>query len=462
MSFDNTIKDVTRFDLRPIPSRLFELGAEVVLTLKSHGHKAFMVGGCVRDTLMGIAPTEYDIATSATPDEIISIFPHTVPVGASFGVILVIHKDEKFETATFRSEWGYSDGRRPDSVTFSQEEWEDVHRRDFTINAMLYDPVEEVVYDYVGAQDDIKAGVVRSIGNPAERIREDKLRMLRAVRFSSRFGYRIEEATLNTILRHSREITEVSPERIRDELVRIISQNNPGEGLRRLLDFGLLAHFLHEAVEMDGVPQPPEFHPEGDVFTHTCLVLDRLYEYTEGAPGVEVATAALLHDIAKPQTLTKTDRIRFNSHDRIGAEMSEEICRRLRFSNKQIQRISELIRDHLKFKDVLNMRESTLKKFLATPHFDDHMALHFADCMASHKMLKAFDFMQSKMDEFDIEDIKPTPLLTGHDLIRMGYKEGVIFKTILELVELAQLESQIKDKEQAEALVNENFPLEQT
>lgn len=447
------------FDLAPFRNELYVLATEVVGAIRAGGHKAFLVGGGVRDTLLATPPTDYDIATSATPDEVARMFTHSVPIGARFGVMLVIHGGEKFEVATFRSEWGYSDGRRPDSVSFSDDEREDVMRRDFTINAMLYDPDREIVIDYVGARRDIEAGLLRAIGDPEERIREDKLRLLRAVRFSSRFGYRIEDKTLEAVRKHAPEITEVSPERIREELTRIITQNNPGLGLRRLHDLGLLEGFLPEAARMDGVPQPEEFHPEGDVLTHTCLTLDRLYEYTDGKPGVVVAMAALLHDIAKPVTLTRTDRIRFNAHDRIGAEMSADICRKLRFSNKQIALITELIREHLKFKDVFNMRQSTLKRFLANPNFEDHMALHHADCMASHGLLKAYEFLRLKSTELTQEEIKPPPLITGHDLIELGYEPGGIFGEILEEVASAQLEGTIADREAAIALVRERYPL---
>ncbi|MCH8029141.1 MAG: CCA tRNA nucleotidyltransferase [Candidatus Dadabacteria bacterium] len=447
------------FKFSPPPSELYDAGKEVVQSLVSRGHKAFMVGGCIRDAFLDIAPSEYDITTSATPDEITDIFSHTVPVGASFGVVLVIHDEYRFEVATFRKDLSYSDGRHPDSVIYSADEKEDVTRRDFTINALLYDPFREEIMDYVGAVEDFESRTVRSIGNPLERFREDKLRMLRAIRFSARFDYSIEEDTYSAVKQHASHITEVSLERIRDEVTKIASQRRPGRGLRLLLDSTLLTHILPEVAEMDGVPQPPQFHPEGDVFTHTCLVLDELYQYSEGDITPELAMGALLHDVGKPTTYSESDRIRFNAHDTVGAQMAESICRKLRFSKKQTQRITELVRHHLKFKDALKMRTSTLKKFLAMPHFEDHLALHYADCMASHGQLKSYAFIESKLVELEEEEIKPKPLLTGDDLIELGYVPGPVFREILRFVEEAQLEGVVGDKEGAKALVREKFPL---
>ncbi len=449
----------TVFKLTPFPSELFFKAKGIVVRLRDLGHKAFFVGGCVRDAIIGIPPKEYDITTSAKPDEIMKIFSNTVPVGASFGVILVIEGKYKFEVATFRKDESYSDGRHPDRVIYSTDEREDVTRRDFTVNGMLYDPTTEEVVDYVGGMDDIKRQVVRTIGDPSDRFNEDKLRMMRAVRFGARFSYEIERDALMTIKEIAPLISRVSAERIRDEVIKITSQKNPGLGLRLLRETGLLFQIMPEVDEMYEVPQPPEFHPEGDVFTHTCLVLDRLFEIAEGDISPELAAGALLHDVGKPPTFSVSDRIRFNGHDRVGAEMSTKICRRLKFSNKHTETITSLVREHLRFKDVFNMRESTLKRFLAMPYFEYHLKLHLADCLASHGSTEAYDFVKRKLNELKEEEIKPTPILSGHDLIEMGYTPGPIFSKILNSLEEAQLEGLVKGKEEAKSFIIEKFPI---
>lgn len=447
------------FRLRPFPSELFETAKSVVERLRASGYRAFFVGGCVRDTIMGTSPKEYDITTDAKPEEIMRIFSNTVPVGASFGVVLVLENRYKFEVATFRRDESYSDGRHPDSVVYTSSEREDVMRRDFTINGILYDPMTEEAIDYVGGKEDIEKGIIRTIGDPYERFNEDKLRMMRAVRFAARFKYEIEESTLRAIKKLAPLISQVSAERVRDEVVKIISQKNPGYGLRLLRETGLLVHILPEIDKMYGVPQPPKFHPEGDVFTHTCLVLDKIYEITKGEPSLELSVGALLHDVGKPDTLSIEDRIRFNGHDKVGAEIAVKICRRLRFSNKETERIKALVREHLRFKDVFNMKESTLKRFLRMPYFEDHLMLHLADCLASHGSTEAYDFVKKKLDEIKEEEIKPKPILSGYDLIEMGYKPGPIFSKILDSLEEAQLEGDVKDKEEAKRFVIERFPV---
>jgi len=304
--------------IKPIESELFDIARHLVTQLRSSGHKAFCVGGCTRDMMMGVPPKEYDITTSATPDEVSKIFSHTIPVGVSFGVILVLIGHYRFEVATFRKDESYSDSRHPDSVTYSTEEEEDVLRRDFTINGMLYDPVAEEAIDFVGGTDDIRDGIIRTIGVPYQRFDEDKLRLMRAVRFASRYGFEVEEETYRALTEHASGITLVSAERIRDELVKIITQKNPGAGLELLRTSGLLVHILPEVEAMYGVEQPPEFHPEGDVFTHTCLVLDRIYENTGGLASPELAMAGLLHDVGKPPTFSVSDRIAGGSSSRTG------------------------------------------------------------------------------------------------------------------------------------------------
>ncbi len=445
---------------------ILDTGKELVRRLRAAGHKAYFVGGCVRDAVMGHVPTECDIATSATPEQIEALFDDTVPVGASFGVVLVLCKGFRYEVATFRSDESYSDGRRPDRVVYTDDEQRDVRRRDFTMNALLYDPLEGKGYDYVGGLDDIERKLVRAIGEPDERFREDKLRMLRAVRFAARFAFEIEARTLEAIRRHASEITQVSRERIRDEIVKIVTQENPGRGLELLLETGLLEYVMPDVARMHGVEQPPEFHPEGDVFRHTCLVLERLREYYTtrcglDAPPPEAAVAALLHDVGKPPTYSVSDRIRFNDHDRLGAEMAERICRELRFSNRQTAAIKELVRHHLRFKDAKRMKKSTLKRFLAMEDFHRHLALHWADCMGSHGNLDTYEFIRAKLDEYAEEELRPEPLLRGKDLIEMGYEPGPIFTAILDRVEEAQLQGEIADKEGARELVRRLFPLEE-
>ncbi len=444
--------------LKPFPSELLDFTREVVVELRKAGHKAFCVGGCARDTLLGIEPKEYDITTSATPQEVSEIFPHTVPIGVSFGVILVITGKYQFEVATFRRDQSYTDGRHPDKVIYSSEEQEDVRRRDFTINGMLYDPIEEEVIDYVDGIRDIKSKIVQTIGDPYERFNEDKLRMMRAIRFSSRYNFELNLDTFQAIEKLAADITQVSGERIRDEITKIITQSNPGHGLNMLSVSGLLKYILPDVEIMNGVEQPPEFHPEGDVFIHTCLVLDKLHKNQAGFVSPELAIGALLHDVGKPPTFSVSDRIRFNGHDKLGAAMSKKICRELKFSNKQIEVIYALIRDHLKFKDVFNMKKSTLKRFIGMPHFEEHMALHLADCQASHGLTAAYDFVMEKYNDFEEEEIKPTPLISGRELIEMGYKPGPLFSDILNFVEEAQLEGEITNMQEAIEAVLENYP----
>ncbi|MDE0160044.1 MAG: CCA tRNA nucleotidyltransferase [Candidatus Dadabacteria bacterium] len=431
---------------------------EIVKTLGERGYEASFVGGCVRDALLGVECDEIDIATSATPEQVQQAFSKTVAVGKSFGVVLVIKGDMKFEVATFRKESSYGDGRHPEHVDYTKSAEEDVRRRDFTINGMLYDPVSGELYDYVGGIGDLERRLVRTIGDPEERFGEDRLRMIRAVRFASCLDFELDGEALSAIRNEAAAISVVSGERIREELVKILTRRNPGNGLRLLSSSGLLEHFLPEVECMHGVRQPPQFHPEGDVFEHTCLIMDMLYGNTDGLYSEELAVAALLHDVGKPPTYSESDRIRFNGHDRVGAKMSEGICRRLRFSKKQIKRISKLILEHLKFKDVFNMRESTLKRFLSLPYFEEHMQMHLADCMASHGLTDAYDFIREKMEEYGREEIKPPPLLSGQDLIDLGYSPGPVFSKILGRVEELQLENRLVSKEEALDFVLKNYP----
>ncbi len=430
---------------------------QIVRTLGEKGHKAFFVGGCVRDALLGVECDEIDIATSATPEQVQKAFARTVAVGESFGVVLVMDGDMKFEVATFRRESGYGDGRHPERVNYTESAEEDVLRRDFTINGMLYDPASAELYDHVGGLSDLERGLVRTIGDPGRRFGEDRLRMMRAVRFATCLGFELDGAAISAIREEASRISVVSGERIREELVKILTRRNPGDGLKLLSSCGLLEHFLPEVECMHGVQQPPQFHPEGDVFEHTCLIMDTLYANTDGNYSEELAVAALLHDVGKPPTYRESDRIRFDGHDRVGAGMSETICRRLKFSRKQIKRISELILEHLKFKDVFNMRKSTLKRFLSLPYFEEHMQMHLADCMASHGKTDAYDFIREKMEEYGREEITPPPLLGGRDLIVLGYSPGPVFSEILGQVEELQLENRLSSKEEAIEFVLKNY-----
>ena len=425
----------------------------IVKALRDAGHEAFFAGGCVRDMVMEMEPHDYDIATSATPEEITTLFPSTATVGAQFGVVVVHGEAGDYEVATFRADALYSDGRHPDRVRFCSAR-EDVRRRDFTINGMLYDPIEKKVLDWVGAQEDIKRGVVRAIGEPLERFSEDKLRILRAIRFAVQLGYAIEEETYSAICRCAPEIVAVSVERIRAELIRILTGPSAGRAVRVMHDTGLLAAVLPEVEVMAGVEQPPEFHPEGDVLEHTCLMLDSAEN-----PSPELAVAVLLHDIGKPATQSFAERIRFNEHDRAGDAIAGHVCRRMRFSNEQTALITSLVRNHMRFMAVQRMKLSTLKRLLALPRFEEHLELHRLDCLASHGKLDNYEFLRRKMAEFSREDLEPAPLVSGRDLIGRGYPPGPIFRRILSAVRDEQLEDRLRTKDEAIAWVEKNFPL---
>lgn len=441
----------------PPPKGQETLARSIVESLRAKGHRAYYAGGCVRDRILGQEPEDFDIATSAHPDVVQEVFPDTVAVGARFGVVVVLLEKIPFEVTTFRAEGQYVDGRRPEWIRYADEE-ADVLRRDFTVNGMLYDPVEERLLDRVGGQEDLRQGIIRTIGGPVERFGEDRLRLLRAVRFAARLGFEIEQETREAIRGMAGEITRVSWERIRDELLKILTGPRPRMGMELLQELGLLAPVLPEVAAMDGIRQPPKFHPEGDVLHHTMLLLDQLE-----VPSKVVALAALLHDIGKPPTFSETDRIRFNCHDSVGARMAEEICRRLRLSRREREDVVDLVGAHMRFAGVREMRQSTLKRFLRKENFPDHLSLHKADCLASHGMLDNAQFCEEKIRELEATDreeaLRPTPFLDGHDLIRMGYGAGPIFKEILTAVEDAQLEGTLTTSEEAEAWVRERYPL---
>ncbi len=440
---------------------------DVVRALREAGHQAYLVGGCVRDLVLGRQPADYDVATSATPEQVMALFPKTFAVGAQFGVVLVPVEDEArgqapqkcIEVATFRSDIGYSDGRHPDVVRYTTDAKEDVQRRDFTINGLLMDPLDhDRVLDYVGGRKDLGAHIIRTIGEPERRFAEDKLRMMRAVRFAARFGYEIEPQTFAAIRRLAHDIHQVSRERIRDEIVKMLTEGRARRAFELLDATGLLHEVLPDVEKMKGVQQPPQFHPEGDVWGHTLLLLEKL------APGSSptLAAGALLHDVGKPPTFRVADRIRFDEHDEVGTAMSRAICRHFRFSNDDTAQIAALVANHMRFKDVERMKESTLKKFFRLPKFDEHLELHRIDCLSSHGDLSLYEFVKRKLAELPPEQIRPQPLITGDDLIAAGYPPGPKFKEILAAVEDAQLDEKLRSKDEALAYIAREFPLDQT
>ena len=435
--------------------------------LRAAGYQAFLVGGCVRDILLGHEPADYDVCTDATPEQVLRIFPRSLTVGAKFGVVIVVEDSQadtlpagagaasdpvapvQVEVATFRSDIGYSDGRHPDSVVLAKSPEQDVKRRDFTINALLMNPETNEVLDFVGGREDLRAGIIRAIGDPVERFREDKLRMVRAVRFASRLHYEIEPKTFRAIQELAPEIGQVSPERLRDELTKLLTEGAARRAFELLDETKLLPQLLPEIARMKGVEQPPQFHPEGDVWIHTLLMLEKL---PTGCSST-LAWGVLLHDVGKPATFTPASgpdgRIRFDRHAEVGTRMAEEICRRLRFSNDDTEQIAALVASHMKFKDVLQMKPATLKRFARLNRFDEHLELHRLDCSSSHRMLDNYDFVRRFMDETPAEEIRPPRLLTGDDLLAIGLKPGPAFKEILNAVEEAQLNDSISTREEA-------------
>lgn len=449
----------------------------IIRTLRECGHLAYLVGGCVRDLLLGRDPADYDIATNATPPEVMRIFPETYAVGAQFGVVLVpiatassanidcidvagtVATDHStsgvVEVATFRSDVSYSDGRHPDEVRFSKTPREDVERRDFTINGMMFDPESEEVLDFVGGKKDLRAGIIRTIGDPKRRFTEDKLRMLRAVRFAARFGYTIDPATEAAIQELASAIHQVSAERVRDELTKMLIEGWARRAFLLLDETGLLAQVLPEISAMKGVEQPPQYHPEGDVFVHTLLLLESLpYPCSR-----TLAWGALLHDVGKPPTFRLApDRIRFDGHVEVGVKMAEAICRRFHFANDDTEQILALVENHMRFADVTRMKESTLKRFLRLERFEEHLDLHRMDCMSSHRDLTLYEFTREKFATMPAEAMRPAPLVNGRDLIEMGYAPGPLFKEVLSAVEDAQLEGALTSREAALQFVSKTFP----
>jgi poly(A) polymerase len=436
-----------------------ELANSICETLQRKGYQALLVGGCVRDLLLEREPADYDVTTDARPERVMELFPGSLGIGAQFGVVLVQQDGSKVEVATFRCDLGYSDGRHPDEIVYARSAQEDVARRDFTINGLLMRHDSGEILDYVGGQADLRAGLIRTIGDADRRFAEDKLRMLRAIRFAARFGFPIEEKTLAAIRKHASEIHSVSAERIRDELTKLLTEGASRRGFELLDETGLLQEILPEVAAMKGVEQPPQYHPEGDVWIHTRMMLEGL------GPGTSPALAwgVLLHDVGKPPTfrsaVTTGDRIRFDGHVEVGVPMAEAICKRLRFSGEDTEQVKALVANHMKFKDVAQMRKSTLKRFVRQPRFDEHLELHRLDCGASHGRLDAYEAVRKLLAETPPEQVRPARLLTGDDLKDMGYSPGPEFQRILTALEDAQLEGLIQTRDEAISLVNRIYSI---
>jgi poly(A) polymerase len=444
----------------------FEAALRIVAELRAAGYEAYLAGGCVRDLLLGREPKDYDVATSATPDVVLEMFPRTFAVGAHFGVVLVADGDEEgygtTEVATFRSDGAYSDGRHPDAVKYTKSAEEDVLRRDFTINGLLLNPLQaavnlrSAVIDHVGGLADLEAGVVRAIGRAELRFEEDHLRMLRGVRFAARFGFELEAGTKLAIRANAAKTKAVSRERVRDELTKMLTEGHARRAFELLDETGLLAEVLPEIAKMKGVEQPPQFHPEGDVWVHTLGLLDQL----DAGCSMTLAWGALLHDVGKPPTFRRgPDRIRFDGHVDVGVAMGAAICRRFRFSNEETRQTLALIENHMRFADAGRMKASTLKRFFRLESFDEHLALHRMDCLAGGGNLDHWEFVRERWQAMPEETVRPRPLITGRELIAAGYVPGAGFKEMLRAVEDAQLEGTIGTAEDALRLVRERFPV---
>lgn len=425
---------------------------KIIKKLNDNGFQAVLAGGCVRDFILGLPSNDYDIATNATPEVIESLFEKTIPVGKSFGVIIVIENGKEYEVATFREDGKYSDNRRPDSVTFGSIE-EDAKRRDLTINGIFYDPINEKYYDFVNGVDDIQRKIIRFIGDANKRIEEDKLRILRACRFSIKFDFDFEKKSFEAIKNHAHEIQTVSIERISDEFLKILRLRKHKKAFDLLFETKLIDYILPEVTSLQGAEQPSDYHPEGDCLVHTIKTLENLPEDASD----ELLMGMLLHDIGKPSTFELLDRIRFNGHDKKGAEITEIILKRMKFSNDFIERVVSLVSNHMKFMAAPIMKMSTFKRFVRQPYFNEHLALHKADCLSSHGSLDNYNFVIKKMNEIPPEKIKPPKLISGKDLLDLGFIQGPIFKTILEDIDDKQLEETIKDRESALLYVKQQY-----
>ncbi len=430
-----------------------ETANQVVRALQDAGFTAYFAGGCVRDALLGHDPLDFDIATDALPADVRRIFPDSREVGAHFGVMLVLRGGFEFEIATFRQDGSYADGRRPESVSFSSPE-EDAKRRDFTVNGLFFDPVKNTVIDFVGGRDDLAENTIRAIGNPDDRFAEDHLRLMRAVRLATTLKFDIEPETWAAVRRYAPHLKSISVERTRVEFEKILLSPNRLRGFDLLVDSGLMAQIIPEILDLKGCEQPPQFHPEGDVFKHVRIMLGLL----EPIAPLPVVLSVLLHDIGKPATFSYDEaaqRIRFNCHAEVGAEMAHAILRRLKFSNAVTEATVEAVRQHMVFKDVQQMRISKLKRFMARPHFENELELHRVDCQSSHGKLDNYAFLRSKRDEFASEPIIPPPLITGMDLIELGWKPGPKMGAVLGEIQTLQLEGTLASKEEALAWISD-------
>ncbi|MGE9270016.1 MAG: CCA tRNA nucleotidyltransferase [Verrucomicrobiales bacterium] len=419
--------------------------------LQASGHLAYLAGGCVRDQLLGKDPKDYDLATSATPEEILHSFPGSNEVGAHFGVVIVKHLGHQIEVATFRTDGSYQDGRHPESVEFSTPE-ADALRRDFTINGLFQDPATAEIIDHVAGQADLDRKLLRAIGHAPLRFREDALRLMRAIRFATVLDFEIEATTWSAIVDLAPTLRQISAERIRDEFSKILTSPQRSRGLELLVASGLIAEFLPEALDLIGCEQPPQWHPEGDVYTHTKIMLGML----EPNAPLELCLAVLLHDIAKPPTRTidKEDgRIRFNGHDALGAEMAQNILRRLKYPNQVIDEVAFMVSRHMQFMNVQQMRTAKVKRFMSAQTFELEMELHRVDCASSNGFTENYDFLRTKKKEFESQPLIPAPLITGKDLIALGLTPGPQFKSILLEIQTDQLEGKITNRDEALLLV---------
>ena len=452
--FENNICPRAKLCFANRVQSLRQAAESVAHRLSAAGYETLFAGGCVRDVLLGIEPEDYDIATAASPEEVAELFPRNNEVGAHFGVVLVREAGHQFEIASFRSDGTYLDGRRPESVTFTNAQ-EDARRRDFTINGLFEDPATGEIRDYVGGREDLAGKILRAIGVPGDRFSEDSLRLLRAVRFTIHTGFELHPSTWEAMCAHASLLSRVSPERISSEFSRIITHPARRRGIELLVESGLMQHVIPEFLALQGCEQTPRFHPEGDVYVHTLIMLDLL----DDEPSLELALAVLLHDIAKPPTFTvdETGRIRNNGHDRIGAEMAEVILRRLRYSNQIIEDVCAMVANHMNFMNVQRMRTAKLKRFMARPTYQDEVELHRVDCTSSHGMLDNIDFLAEKEAEFSKQPLIPSPLVSGHDLIALGFSPGPQIGKILECVQIEQLEGRLSDREAGLAFVREKF-----
>ena len=430
------------------------VATEVVRRLRAAGHEAYLAGGCVRDRLLGREPLDYDVATSAPPEAVQALFPRTIPVGVQFGVVLVVANGTPVEVATFRSDAAYVDGRRPSAVHFGSAR-EDAMRRDFTVNALFLDPLTGDIVDYVGGEADLRAGIIRAIGDARARIGEDRLRMLRAVRLAARLGFTIEPATLEAICAASATVTDMAAERIGDEVVKILTEGAARRGFELLAATDLLAAVLPEVARMGGVEQSPDYHPEGDVFQHTLLAIEQL----PAAASETLALGLLLHDVGKPVTAAlRGDRITFYGHATVGADMAIAICQRLRRSRSTWERVAYLVSNHLRLVDAPEMRLSTLKRMFRHEGFDELLALARMDALASNRDLRYVEFCTQRRTELAREEIRPPRLLGGDDLIALGHRPGPRLGEILRALEEAQLEGEITTRTDAERFVRDRFP----